>query len=70
MFASSEIVKSFRQKAFRKIPQERLIRLDPFKGKKDLKRLETWEDHFQAMRVPYAITGRNGVRVLWKERRT
>ena len=38
------------------------------KGESDTAILQTWMTHFEQAGIPYAVTERNGIKTLWKER--
>ncbi len=75
----SVIVRYYREKEFLQIPENRLIDIIPIiaKARPELSILESWEKHFQNLKIPYCVKEKPGwvqgkvapVLSLWKERR-
>jgi len=78
-FVAHDIIKHFMTKEFNEIPKYKLVDFLPLIvtiRPREMAILESWEEHFRSVKVPYAITervidhhthGNVRARALWKE---
>lgn len=71
VFIPGQIIKRFKVEAFNEIPKHDLMDFVCSIYPRDEAILETWEDHFRGLKIPYVITKDQdkNTKSLWKERR-
>ena len=74
MFNQEDTLKFYKKDEFDKIPKNKLMELIHNVSNNEQPLLDSWEEHFQSVNVPYAIVkvkstdGKTTTKSLWKEK--